>query len=438
MYHLGQGQMDLSDRIAIEIGINRKDSFKKIARLLNRHPSTIASEIKTNRTYFVGEYYRGIDCQRARQCKLTNVCGERLCYSICVKCKLEDCREYCPEYKSMTCKEYVSPPYVCNNCSQRRVCHKERYFYSAKHADALVKRRRSESRIGLRLESDELKELDRLITGLVRKGQPLTHIYATHENDMPICLRSLYNYVDSGEMTIKNIDLRRKTSYRPRKKGRARSLGFMDQSFREHRTYEDFLQNMKAIADDEIVEMDTVKGVREKGKRLLTMIFRRNSIMLLFLLPDGTAQSVINIFNYLETSLGLEVFYRLFPIFLTDNGAEFKKVGRLELNEYLVSRTTVYYCDPMASWQKPHIEKNHHYIRYAIPKGKSLNPYVDEDITLLMNNINSVKRPSLGNRSPYDMVEEDDVEMYELMRLLKMHPIPPDEVHLTPALFIKK
>ena len=26
--------------------------------------------------------------------------------------------------------------------------------------------------------------------------------------------------------------------------------------------------------EDEVVEMDTVKGVREQGKRLLTMIFR--------------------------------------------------------------------------------------------------------------------------------------------------------------------
>ena len=53
--------------------------------------------------------------------------------------------------------------------------------------------------------------MDALITKLVKKGQPLTHIYTEHENELPVGLRSLYNYIDSGIMTIKNIDLRRKT-----------------------------------------------------------------------------------------------------------------------------------------------------------------------------------------------------------------------------------
>lgn len=45
-YYKKEGQMDLSDRIAIETGISSKDSFKKIGKLLHRHPSTIAHEIK--------------------------------------------------------------------------------------------------------------------------------------------------------------------------------------------------------------------------------------------------------------------------------------------------------------------------------------------------------------------------------------------------------
>ena len=139
-----------------------------------------------------------------------------------------------------------------------------------------------------------------------------------------------------------------------------------------------------------VVEMDTVKGVRERGKRLLTMIFQDNSVMLIFLLPDAKAASVKRIFDYLERGLGLERFQRLFPVFLTDNGSEFKKVDELELTEDYEYRTKVFYCDPMASWQKPHIEKNHEYIRYVLPKGKSLNPYTQEDMTLLMNHINAL------------------------------------------------
>jgi hypothetical protein len=164
--------------------------------------------------------------------------------------------------------------------------------------------------------------------------------------------------------------------------------------------------------------------------------------MLLFLMPDGKAESVKRVFDYLEAGLGIETFRRLFPVILTDNGSEFKRVDDLELTTdedgFLVNRTSLYYCDPMASWQKGCIEKNHEFIRYVVPKGKSLNPYTQEDVTTLMNHINSVKRPGLGNKSPYELVDEADKDFKALMSLLKMHLIPPDEVHLMPDLFVKK
>ena len=152
-------------------------------------------------------------------------------------------------------------------------------------------------------------------------------------------------------------------------------------------------------------------------------------------MPDGKAESVKRVFPYLERGLGMEVFHRLFPVILTDNGGEFKKVNDLELTEDFEYRTRLFFCDPMASWQKAHIEKNHEYIRYVIPKGKSLNPYTQEDITLLMNHINSTRRLSLGNKAPYEMINEEDNDMKALFDLLKMDLIPPDEVHLMPNLF---
>ena len=134
-------------------------------------------------------------------------------------------------------------------------------------------------------------------------------------------------------------------------------------------------------------------------------------------MPDGKAESVKRVLDYLETGLGIDVFRRLFPVILTDNGSEFKKVDELELtldeDGFLVYRTSLYYCDPMASWQKGCIEKNHEFIRYAVPKGKSLNPYTQEDMTLLK-------------------------WMCVILIGAGMHLIPPDEVHLMPDLFVKK
>ena len=442
-YYKKEGQMDLSDRIAIETGISNKDSFKKIGKLLRRHPSTIAHEIKENRTFIPGNYFLRKDCRFVRQRVQHHVCGDESCEENCCRCRSVDCQKYCEKYVSRACHKFEKPPYVCNNCSEKKICSKDKYIYSAKYADAAVIRRRSESRQGIRISDEKKSEMDELITRLVKKGQPLTHIYAEHENEMPVCLRTLYNYIDDGELTVKNIDLRRKTGYKKRGKGHQPSLGFANMEFRQGRTYTDFEYAMKAkYTEDEVVEMDTVKGVREQGKRLLTMIFRRNNVMLLFLMPDGKAESVKRVFDYLEAGLGIEVFRRLFPVILTDNGSEFKKVDELELTSdedgFLVYRTSLFYCDPMASWQKGCIEKNHEFIRYAIPKKKSLNPYNQDDITLLMNHINSIKRPGLGNKSPYELVGKDDEDFHELMRLLKMHLIPPDEVHLMPDLFVKK
>ena len=69
------GQMDLSDRIAIETGICSKESFKKIAKHTGRHPSTIAHEVKENRTFIKGNYPNGKDCKWARTCAVRNLCG---------------------------------------------------------------------------------------------------------------------------------------------------------------------------------------------------------------------------------------------------------------------------------------------------------------------------------------------------------------------------
>jgi IS30 family transposase len=299
-----------------------------------------------------------------------------------------------------------------------------------------VSRRRSDSRRGPSITKEQIKAIEKIFIPLLNKGQPLAHIYAEHEAMMPISLRTLYDYIDRGWIKIKSIDLRRKVSYKQRKKSRYEpSTGFLNQTYRIGRTYQDYESVVnRRFSDFEVVEMDTVKGCRESGKRLLTMIFRENSIMLLFLMPDGTADSVIRVFDYLEAGLGIERFQRLFPAILTDNGSEFKRVDALELTDEWSFRTSIYYCDPMASWQKPHIEKNHEYIRYVLPKGTSLSPYTQNDITLLMNHINSTSRVSLGHNSPYQMIPDKDKDMEALMRFLKMEEIPMKYVNLSPSL----
>jgi len=90
-YYKKEGQMDLSDRIAIETGISNKDSFKKIGKLLHRHPSTIAHEIKENRTFIAGNYFLKKDCRFVRQYVQHHVCGDEICEENCCRCRRENC-----------------------------------------------------------------------------------------------------------------------------------------------------------------------------------------------------------------------------------------------------------------------------------------------------------------------------------------------------------
>ena len=178
--------------------------------------------------------------------------------------------------------------------------------------------------------------------------------------------------------------------------------------------------------------MDTVKGCREQGKRMLTLLFVEQNFMLIFLMRDGKAQTVVEQFDWLTSALGLETFRTLFPVILTDNGSEFKHTREMEYTVDGQRRTRVFYCDPQASWQKPHIEKNHEYIRYVLPRGKSFNPYTQQDIVLLLNHINSTRRSKLDGKTPFEL--EESAEFQQRKEVLGLSAIPADEVDLTPRL----
>ena len=62
-YYKTSGQIDLTDRLAIETGLCRGESFKKIANTIHRHPSTISHEVLTNRTHILSTYIGGKDCR---------------------------------------------------------------------------------------------------------------------------------------------------------------------------------------------------------------------------------------------------------------------------------------------------------------------------------------------------------------------------------------
>ncbi|NSB31215.1 IS30 family transposase [Clostridium saccharoperbutylacetonicum] len=275
--------------------------------------------------------------------------------------------------------------------------------------------------------------LDAIISPLLKQGQSLAHIYAHHGHEIPCCRRTLYNYIDKGVFTAKNIDLRRRVRYKCKERKKGTRISLSAREFRIGRTYDDFCTLLKTIPGSQVVEMDTVLGGHGNGRQaFLTMLFRNCSLMLIFVLAEKTQECVIEVFDLLSEKLGIKTFNELFPVILTDNGTEFQLPKRLEYDKKGNIRTKIYYCNPNSSWQKGMIEKNHEYIRYVIPKGHSLDSYTQKDANTLMNHINSEARDSLNGCTPFKLSLM--LLNNRLHKLLKLVEISPDEVTLKPTL----
>ena len=153
--------------------------------------------------------------------------------------------------------------------------------------------------------------------------------------------------------------------------------------------------------------------------------------MLAFIRNANTARSVAEVFHYLWELLGPDLFRSLFPLCLTDNGSEFTQPSAIELDPQGKRRTRVFYCDPYASYQKGAIENNHSLLRRVIPKGISFNGLTQDDISLLMNHINSYPRKKLNDRSPLQSFSFFHPLIPEK---LGVREIPTNDINLTPSL----
>lgn len=425
--------LKIEDRLVIEYGLDQNYTLKEIAERVKKDPTTISKEIKRNR--FIKASKRKENdlqsCQHRKNCTKTNLCNNR-CGKQCKKCRFVNCYRTCNEYSIKKCTKLNRYPYVCNSCSSVTTCTGEKSYYKAKVADTKYRELLVTSREGLNITSNELKKMDEIISPLILKGQSLAHIFSHHKNEINCCERTLYYYFDKNVFTARNIDLPRKVKYKPRKKSTTPVI--KESTTRVGRTFNDFIKFMEDNPNLPVVEMDTVHGTRS-GKVLLTLMFRSCSLMLAFIIDSCSQMAVKDVIDNLYEVLGHEVFKCSFPVILTDNGSEFKNPEDLELDNEGNQRTKIFYCNPMASYQKPHIEKNHEYIRYIIPKGKSFDNRTQEDITLMMNHINSTARASLNGNTPFKLAQM--LLDTSLLDKLSLEAIPADDVHLKPALFKK-
>lgn len=419
------------ERNIIEQRLIGKESFKGIGHELEKDPTTIAKEVKTHiqfrKTGCYGKPFN--NCFLRQECGIRHLCGSQRCNRYCSFCHSHPCSTLCHDYLQEICQRLSKPPYVCNGCEDKRSCSLEKRIYSATHAQKEYEAVRSESRQGLQLTEDDALRLDSIVSPLLLKGQSLHHICVNHADEIMHNERSLYHYVDNGIFSAKNIDMPRVVRMGRRKKKADRFK--VDKKCRIGRTYQDFLLFLADNPGLPIVEMDSVEG-KKGGKVLLTLHFTVPQLMLAFIRDANTSQSVLDIFNQLYLELNPDIFCELFKVLLGDNGSEFSNPSAIETDLQGNRRARVFYCDPQASYQKGAAENNHTFIRRIIPKGTSLDRFTQQDITLIMNHINSYGRPNLGDKTPYTIFASLYGE--DILRRMNVELIQPDKVTLNPSL----
>ena len=285
---------------------------------------------------------------------------------------------------------------------------------------------------------DKTREQFEHIMGCVKEGlaRGLSPEQIVVSYALDVSPATIYRWIEEGYAGTGNIELRRKVSYKPRKKKAApRST-----SHGAERSYAAFL----GLSEEErasACEMDTVIGRVHDSKCLLTLYLRPCKFQLMLLLGGKTAEEAAGALDALEEAVGMDGFGRLFDPILTDNGAEFSDHVLIERSagDSAARRARVFCCDVRQSQQKGSCERNHVELRKVLPKGASFDGLTRADCALLMSHVNSEPRPSLAGLSPIRMFRLAYGGLAErLLDALGVEEIGPGELNLTPSLLARE
>lgn len=416
-------------RVLIEDRLNHKKSIRSISKELNKSPSTILREIQNHST-FIPTIEN--DCKYRRDCNEKHVCGNDKCNHKCYSCSYI-CTKFCKLYEKLSCPKLEPAPYLCNGCKYvSAYCMYDRTVYKSTEAQKEYKKLLSDTRSGFDITEKELETINTLATPLILNGLSPYHVKQTYGEEFPVSEATLRRMIDKNAIDARNIDLRDKVKRKPRKPSEIAPLS----TLKVGHFYGDFL---KYIEENDVcfTEMDCVEGKRDEHAALLTLTIPSFSLQLAFIMDYQNSECVIDTLNKIETALGAELFNHVFSLILTDNGSEFADIKGMETSCITGGqRTKIFFCEPNRSDEKGSCENHHKMIRYVIPKGTSLEPYVQSDISLMMNHINSYKRKALYGKSAFELARAALPEDFFL--LLGMEEISPEEIVLRPSLLTPK
>ena len=355
-------------------------SFKAIAKLISKDPSTVSKEIKKNMT---------------------------------VKTEIKS---------EAPCKLLLAPPFVCNPCKKcHHSCGHTKQFYYAKQADNKYRGLLVSAREGTPLNSEDFWDMDAKVKKGFAKGQHLYQIIKAE--NLKQSKSTIYHHMKRGWLSVDATDFPRMAKFKPRKD---KNETYVPKKAKIGRTHEDFLAYCEQTEITNWVEMDTLIG-RVGGKVILTLHFTDTNFMIARLLDNKTAQEVVDKLEYLKSKVD---FNELFRVILTDNGSEFAYIPGIEKTPS--GQIRLFFCDAYKSSQKPYVEKNHTLFRDIAPDGTSFDDWSQEDVNLIFSHVNSVSRAMYKGKTAYEMFTFLHSE--EIADMLEIKKIPAQDVIQSPKL----
>ena len=401
------------ERKIIQTGIENGSTKADIAGTIGKDAATVAKEIRKHRKFKPrNTFNRPVICARM---------------DICHK---KPCVKKCEFYEDPKCNRRDKSPGACNKCPGGQKCRLDKYYYNAESANKTYRHDLSDYREGVNLTTKERDAIGEIIAPLLKQGQSVHQIMSAHPEILQ-SERTIYNYIEAGhfkEQGINNFSLKEQVNRKQRKtkyKKRKEPVNY------DNRRYADFLRFRTEHPETPVVEMDTVQN-SPSGPYLQTFLFEKTAFMVAFLHKSKTSESMAGSVDTIQLRLGNELFSKLFPVIITDRGSEFEKFFLFELDANGDSRLNIFYCDPMQSNQKSHLENGHNYVRDIIPNGYPLDNLTQDDIDLMFSHINSTPRRSLGDKSPFEVFSF--LHGSDVPALLNISEIQRDDVVLKPML----
>lgn len=410
--------LTIEERRIIQIGIENASNKKAIAVTLGKDDSTIGKEIKLHR---VCKY----------KCAMTLECSN---YK---RCKYKrNCTITCPDYKKFKCNRRDRSPGACNGCSTYNSCRFTKYKYMANEADYNYHLSLKDSRIGVNATVNKIRELGLLIKPLLEKGQSIYAILENHK-EINLCEKTIYNYIKNGVffdagVSINCIDLKRQVS---RKAYKVKYSPRKDRSYLKGRTEADYIDYIETSGTNNIVQMDSVYNDVSNGPFLQTFKFLKYDFLFSIYQKSKDSISMLNGILLLEEILGSELFQKEVEVLKTDRGSEFILANQIETRIDGTCRTRIFYCDPMASWQKGSLENVHILLREICPKGvdlKKLGLNSQIKANIISSNINSYTKEKLNGKSSFQLMEFFNPEMIKKFASFGVSAIEPDNIALKP------